>query len=358
MPPTDWKGGTVEGDPSGPLVRADMAEQPAVLEGLLSRRGEVGKALTRLREQPPAGVLLVARGSSDNAAAYGRYALEAAIRRPVALAANSLWTRYGRPARPRSWLVIAISQSGATPEVVEITRLARESGSFALAVTNDADSELAAAADAVLALGAGPERAVPATKTYTATLVALALVAEALGDPPWVRRSLDGLPAMAAAVLDRLDDLDRAADLLAHGRPSAHLGRGFLYGTAFETALKLREMAGVVADGFALGDFLHGPIVTTIEGTPAVCHVGGGATRDDAYQVAAAVRGRGGRVVMVASDDREVEFTVRLSVPRAEETLAAVVHAIAGQRLALQTAVVRGVDPDHPLGLDKVTATT
>ncbi len=348
----------MEQEARGPLVRADMAEQPAVLEGLLSRRQEVGEALARLRAEPPDGVLLVARGSSDNAAVYGRYALEAALRRPVALAANSLWTRYDRPARLADWLVVAISQSGATPEVVEVTRRAKESGGFALAVTNDAHSALATAADTVLALDAGPERAVPATKTYTATLVALALVAEALGDPPWARRSFDSLPQAAATVLEHLDGLDRAAELLAHGRPSVHLGRGFLYGTALETALKVREMVGVVADAFALGDFLHGPIVTTVKDTPAVCHVGVGATRGDAYEVASAVRARGGRVIAVASDERGPDLTVRLSVPRVDETLAAVVHAIAGQRLALETAVVRGVDPDHPLGLEKVTATT
>lgn len=342
----------------GPLVRADMREQPAVLGGLLGRRDEVGEALTRFRDYPPQGVLLVARGSSDNAAVYGRYALEAATGRPVALAANSLWTRYRRPALLPDWLVVAISQSGATPEVIEVMQLAGESGSFTLAVTNEPHSELAGAADAVLPLGAGPERAIPATKTYTATLVALALVAEALGDPPWARRSLDGLPMMVATVLDRLDGLDRAAELLARGRPSVHLGRGFLYGAALESALKVREMVGVVADGFALADFLHGPIAATSEGTPAVCHVGGGATRDDAYQVATAVMARGGRVVAIASDDGGPGLTVRLSLPPVEETLAAVLHAVAGQRLALQAASVRGVEPDYPLGLHKVTATT
>lgn len=347
----------MEHNGSGSLVRADMSEQPAVIEGLIGRRGEVSEALARLKARPPDGVLLVARGSSDNAAVYGRYALEASTRKPVALAANSLWTRYNRAALLPNWLVIAISQSGATPEIADVTRRSRESGSFTLAITNDPHSELAASADATLALGAELERAVPATKTYTATLVALALVAEALGDPLWKRQSLEGLPEMVATILDRLDGLEQAANLLAQAQPGVHLGRGFLYGTALETALKLREMAGVVADGFAIGDFLHGPIVTTVEGTPAVCHVGGGPTREDAYLVAAAVRARGGRVVTITSGDPSSEHTVCLSVPRVDETLAAVVHAIAAQRIALEVAVILGLDPDYPLGLKKVTTT-
>lgn len=340
------------------LVHADMAEQPAVLERLLGRRAELGEVLARFRSRPPRGVLLVARGSSDNAATYGRYVLEAATGRPVTLAANSLWTRYERAARLPDWLVVAISQSGATPEVVEVMRLAGESGSFTLAVTNDLHSELAAGADAVFSLGAGPERAIPATKTYTATLVALALVAETLGDPPWSRGALDDLPGAVASALDRLDGLDRATELLARGEPSVHLGRGFLYGAALESALKMREIARVVADGYALGDFLHGPIAATGEGTQAVCHIGGGATRDDGYQVVAAVTARGVTTVVIASDDRGPALTARVSVPPVEETLAAVLHAVAGQRLALQCALARGVDPDHPLGLHKVTATT
>ncbi|MCL4422715.1 MAG: SIS domain-containing protein [Actinobacteria bacterium] len=368
------------GTAAGHLVRADIAEQPAVLEGLLARRAEVGEALARFKDNLPPGVLLVARGSSDNAAVYGRYALEAATARPVAFAANSLWTRYRRPAALRGWLVIAISQSGATPEVVEVMQLAAESRSFTLAVTNDPDSELAASANAVLNLGAGPERAIPATKTYTATLLALALVAEALGNPPWTRESLDALPTVLATILVRLDGLDQAAELLASGGPSVHLGRGFLYGVALESALKVREMTGMVADGFSLADFLHGPIVATGKGTPAICHIGSGATRQDAYNVAAEVMTRGGRVLAIASDDRRCAITamepaggravgiasddkgshctVRLSLPSIEEELAAVPHAVAAQRLALQVALIRGMDPDRPTGLNKVTATT
>jgi glucosamine--fructose-6-phosphate aminotransferase (isomerizing) len=342
----------------GLLVRADMAEQPAVLEALLARRAEVREALDRFKDDLPPGVLLVARGSSDNAAVYGRYAVEAATARPVAFSANSLWTRYRRPAALPGWLVIAISQSGATPEVVEVMQLAAESGSFTLAVTNDPGSELAVTADAVLHLGAGPERAIPATKTYTATLIALALVAETLGHPPWKRQSLDTLPTAVASVLDHLDDLDRGAELLASGSPSVHLGRGFLYGSALESALKVREMAGTVADGFALVDFLHGPIVATGTDTSAVCHIGRGATRRDAYRVAAEVKARGGRVVGIASDERSVHLTVRLSLPSVEEELAAVPHAVAAQRLALQVALMRGIDPDRPPGLQKVTPTT
>ena len=156
----------------------EMAEQPEVLARLLSRRIEVGV-------EAPAGTIIVARGSSDHAAIYGRYLLELATRRPVALAAPSLFTRYGAETDASGWLVVGVSQSGRTPEIVDVVERLRATGGHAIAITNNGDSPLAEAAETVIELGAGEENAVPATKTYTAQMAAFAVLANALGDVPW-----------------------------------------------------------------------------------------------------------------------------------------------------------------------------
>ena len=161
----------------------EMAEQPEVLARLLSRRIEVGL-------QAPAGVIIVARGSSDHAAVYGRYLLELATRRPVALAAPSLFTRYGAQTDASGWLVVGVSQSGKTPEIVDVVERLRATGGHAIAITNDGDSPLAEAAETVIELGAGAENAVPATKTFTAQMAAFAVLADALGDVPWAEDEL------------------------------------------------------------------------------------------------------------------------------------------------------------------------
>src|SRR3954463_6040084 len=162
----------------GARMAAEMAEQPAVLRGLLERRDELQARVRALGDPAPAGVVLVARGSSDNAAIYGRYLLELALRRPVALAAPSLFTIYGARVACDGWLAIALSQSGRTPEIVDVFERVVAGGARGIAITNDEGSPLAGAAHATVALGAGEELAEPATKTFLAQLAAFALVAE------------------------------------------------------------------------------------------------------------------------------------------------------------------------------------
>src|SRR3954447_6607198 len=178
----------------GIQMRQEMGEQPEVLARLLSRRVSISA-------RDVAGVVIVARGSSDHAAVYGRYLLELATRRPVALAAPSLHTRYGAQTDASGWLVVGVSQSGATPEIVDVVERLRATGGHAIAITNNPDSPLAAASQVVIELGAGEERAVPATKTFTAQLAAFAVLAAALGDVPWTEAELARVPEAVAGVL-------------------------------------------------------------------------------------------------------------------------------------------------------------
>ncbi len=339
------------------LVETDMNEQPEVLARLVGTRHHIAAALRPLRERRPAGILLVARGSSDNAATYGRYLLEAAIGRPAALSANSLFTRYGCRTRLDGWMAVAISQSGATPEVTEVLQLARELGATTLALTNDPSSPLADTADFAIDLGASAERAVPATKSYTATLVALALVAESIGEVPW---DFEDLPAIGDLVADTLASpsaVAPAVDLFLGSTQSVHLGRGFLYCAALESALKMRETAQLAVQGYSTADFLHGPIAASGRGTVALCHVGRGPTLEDANEVARRLSQRGSTVIAIASSELGPDWQACVPIAPVDESLAAVVHAVRGQQLAVEVALARGLDPDRPQGLTKVTPT-
>ena len=199
----------------------EMAEQPDVIGALLDRRHEFDARLREIAPERPAGVLLIARGSSDNAAVYGRYVLEAALRRPVSMAAPSLWTRYGIEEDLRGYLAVGVSQSGRTPEIADTLERVRAAGAAAVAITNDPASPLADAADLTIDLQVGPEEAVPATKTVTAQLAAFAILAHALGDPLWPDDAWDEVPLAQAAML--ADDAAAAAAGAAIARSDNHV---------------------------------------------------------------------------------------------------------------------------------------
>ena len=210
---------------NGDRMRADMAAQPDVLRRLVERRRDI---LAAFGSVAPVAIVIVARGSSDYAAVFGRYLLEAATGRPVALAAPSLQTLYGVEPRLDGWLALGISQSGRTPEITTVLERYRSAGAQTVALTNDPASPLAAAADIDVALDAGEEEAVPATKTFTAELAAVAMIAEALGPVPWEARDWERIPGVVEAVLDDPGPAERAAEMLGDARELVAVARGFL----------------------------------------------------------------------------------------------------------------------------------
>ena len=324
---------------SGAIMQAEMAQQPERLEALIARADEVAG----LVERPGAGTAIVARGSSDHAAVYGRYLIEPASGRPAGLAAPSLHTLYRAPVDYSGYLAIAVSQSGHTPEIVTALERMQSAGAAGLAITNDGASPLASAAAATLVLDAGEERAVPATKTVTATLTAFALVAAALGGagleklprvPEWVAQVLDD-PAPAEAVAAELSEATRLLTV----------GRGLMFGAALEAALKLKETTMISAEGFSAADLRHGPIAIVERGLPVLAFVAEGAAHADMVDLVADLRDRGADVHEVPLPD---------GMP---EPLAPIVAVVRAQQIALSLARLRGLDPDAPAGLSKVTAT-
>lgn len=334
----------------GTGMAADMAAQPAVLADLVARRGEIVSGLAGPR---PAGIVIVARGSSDYAAVFGRYLLEAVTGTPVALAAPSLQTLYGVKPRLEGWLAIAISQSGRTPEIATVLERFAVAGARTIALTNDSESPLASMSSAHIALEAGPECAVPATKTFTAELAAMALIAEAIGRPlptaDWNR-----LSDIVATIVNDLDPADRAAASLGDAQGVICIARGYLVCVALEAALKLREAAGIRAEGWSAADFRHGPATAAGVDLPLLAISAAGPAEADVTDLAARLGQAGSlRVRLSDAPAAELPFPAGLS-----ECLATIPATVRAQQLALALGRRRGVNPDAPPGLSKITPTT
>lgn len=344
----------------GRQMALEMAEQPRVLARLLARQREIEESLRSELRTPPAGIALVARGSSDNAAVFGRYLLEVATGRPVGLLAPSLWTRYESRADLTNHLVIALSQSGRTPEVERVLRLAASAGAWTLAITNEADSPVAVAAEHVVALGAGAEIAVPATKTFTAQLAAFMIVATAVGIrhvAPW--SDLTSIPPLQEEVLADNASLRPAVERLASSRAAVAIGAGYLYPIALEAALKLIETTGLPVLAYSANDFLHGPVGVAAPDVTALCFASRGPVTADVVAAAEAARARGARVIWVSDDVRAPpRQSYGVSIPAGtSEPGTALLHAVRAQQLALELSRALGANADAPSGLRKITAT-
>jgi glutamine---fructose-6-phosphate transaminase (isomerizing) len=340
------------------FMRAEIAEQPAALRAtirvLLPRAAEAG-ALARTTRQ----VLFIARGTSDNAAVYGSYLIQAYAGRLATLASPSIATTYRSRVDLSGVLAVALSQSGQTEEIVETLAWARDCGAATLAITNGAGSPLTETADVAFVTEAGTERAVPATKTFTTQLAALAVLAIGLGadlDPAELDRVPDEVEAMLAVTQK---DLDPIVAQLAGDRGVVVSGRGLAYAAALELALKLKEACYLHAMGLSYADLLHGPIAVVDAQTPAILlAASSGPTLDGTVDLARRVTGAGARAYGIGGGDRLAAACTRaLPGPDLPEWLAPLGLIVPGQLLTEALSRRLGLDPDHPRGLSKVTQT-
>jgi glutamine---fructose-6-phosphate transaminase (isomerizing) len=339
------------------LMRTEIAEQPAALRATIAAllpRAPEAAALARDTRQ----VLLIARGTSDNAAVYGSYLIQAHAGRLATLAAPSIATTYRSRVDLSGVLAVALSQSGRTEEIVETLAWAGDCGARTLAITNGAGSPLAEAAEVTFLMQAGTERAVPATKTFTTQLAALAVLAIALGadlDPGELR----GVPDEIEAMLARPPDTGPMLDELAADQGVVVSGRGLVYAAALELALKLKEACYLHAMGLSYADLLHGPIAVVDAGTPAILLAAdSGPTLDGTVDLACRVTGAGARAYGIGGGDRLAAACTRaLPGPRLPEWLAPMGLIVPGQLLTEALARRLGLDPDRPRGLSKITQT-
>jgi glucosamine--fructose-6-phosphate aminotransferase (isomerizing) len=337
--------------------RQEIGEQPAVSEHLLrSAREPVSAVAQAIRIADPAAIMIAARGTSDHAATYAKYLFEIRNRLPVALAAPSAFGLYGRPPRVSRLCVIGISQSGASPDISTVLEEATRQGALTVALTNDPRSRLARAARLVLELDAGPELSVPASKTYTASLLLLAMISAALDPDDGFSDALRRVPAALNTALRTEPVLEPLVEALLDARRLAVLGRGYHLATAEEVALKITETSYSVAEAQSLADFLHGPVAAVEAGFPVLLVEAGGPALRQMRRLGRELAGLGARVARIT--DRRGGDRLAVSVLTGlPESLTPLPFAVAGQLLALRLATARGHDPDRPRGLSKVTVT-
>ncbi|MER7010688.1 SIS domain-containing protein [Saccharopolyspora sp. NPDC000359] len=339
---------TTEAAP-GTSMAAEIAEQPQVLADLVRRAAEFRAVAEQLARARPRFVLFAARGSSDNAALYGKYLAEVLLGLPAGLVSPSTTTLYGAAPDLTDVALVAVSQSGGSPDLVEVTEQAARRGAVTVAVTNTPDSPLGAVARHTLDIGAGAERAVAATKTYSATLLALhLLVAGMRGE-----HSADRIGDLAQSCLDaNAERVVDAAHRLRFADRIITTARGYSLSTAHEAALKLAETSYLVTRAYSGADLLHGPIAAVGPETAVLAVTGtgpGGAAMAEPLSRLAAQRAE---VLRVGAGDG-----AQLLVPELPEELSPVLEVLPLQQLAWQLATSRGYDPDRPAGLRKVTET-
>jgi glutamine---fructose-6-phosphate transaminase (isomerizing) len=333
-------------------MAADIAEQPEVYARLLSpeRAKAIAQVARVIAERRPQHVVFTARGTSDHAALYGTYLAEIRLNLAAGLASPSAITLFGARPDLSHALVVGVSQSGGSPDLTEVIRVARQSGALTLAVTNNPDSVLAHTAELSIDIGAGHERSVAATKTYTAELLALLMLVEnirGIGDEE--AHALAQLPWLAAKTLEN----KQAKELAGRYRFAARMvttGRGYAYASAREAALKLMETSYLPALAFSGADLLHGPLAMTQPDVPVLAMVGNGPGGTSMREVISRLAEQRADVVTVGPHGV-------LPIPDIDDRYAPLLEILPLQQLALELALERGEDPDAPRGLKKVTAT-
>jgi glucosamine--fructose-6-phosphate aminotransferase (isomerizing) len=341
-------------------MRDEIREQPAVLERTLqANRVPIEELRAILRRDPPRLIMLAARGTSDNAAQFGRYLLEITTGIPVTLAAPSIFTLYHAPFHFEGALVVAISQSGESSDTNLVLERAREQGVRTIGVTSEASSALSTIAEHLFLVHAGRERSVAATKTYTGQLLILYLLAYSLG----ADIALDDLarvPEWTSRALALELDIARRAERYRFMDHAVVLGRGLNYANAFEFALKLMETCYVVAERFSSADLLHGPIAMLEASFPAFLFAPGGVTWPGTREMLATLNELKAETLIVtdtsnveaARDRRAVIVPVAL-----DELFTPIPYIIPAQLFAASLAEEKGLNPDQPRALTKVTRT-
>ena len=342
-------------------LKDELLEQPAAIARLLEQQSApVSRIAAEIRDRGIRWVYLAARGSSDYAGLYAKYLWGAFNRLPMALAAPSLFSVYQTPPDIDDALVIGISQSGQSPDIVSVMTEGRRQGALTLAITNDPSSPLAEGSELVIDLMAGAERAVAATKTYTCQLTAVAMLSAALAEDAdrwdWLRR----LPALANEVLALDQIVEAAAERYRYMEQCVVLGRGFNYATAFEWAIKLKELAYVFADPYSPADFQHGPVALAHQGFPVLAVAPGG-------KVSGNLTGLLNHLV----DELKVELLAVSNEPAVleladtpiqlpadmPEWLSPIPAIIPAQLFCYHLTRTKGYDTEQPRGLTKVTLT-
>ncbi len=342
-------------------LHSEILEQPERLANLVaSQRKTVEEIARAIKSRDVSYVFLAARGTSDNAGRYANYLLGAVNRLPLALATPSLFTYYQQPPNLAGALVVGISQSGQSPDIVSVLREGKRQGCLTLAITNEPDSPLASQSDFVFDVQAGPEHAVAATKTYTAELMAIAMLSAALGGDKSNWDSLVKVPEWINEVLKQDETIRQTAERYRYMQQCVVLGRGFNYATAYEWALKLKELTYVEAEPYSSADFQHGPIAMVARGFPVMAVVSKGKVADSLMRLLEHLKeDLLAELVVISNVDTALSMAQARVAIQAEipEALTPLVNIVPAQLFSYHLTLAKGYDPDQPRTISKITET-
>jgi glucosamine--fructose-6-phosphate aminotransferase (isomerizing) len=342
-------------------LKTEIFEQPSILENLLKNQAEsVKKAARAIKDKNVQYIFLAARGTSDNAGRYSQYLLGAHNGLPVALATPSLFTYYKQPPTLKGAMVVGISQSGQSPDIVSVLAEGRRQGCPTLAITNTPDSPMGEVSDFIIDIQAGVEKAVAATKTYSASLMAIAMLSAALEPDGDSQKQLANVPGWISQILTQDAEIERIAQRYRFMELCVVLGRGYNYATAYELSLKLKELTYTSAEAYSSADFQHGPIALIEQGFPVLAVAPGGKVFDTLMQLLSILRTERKADLMVISDQVKAlslaQCPIRLpaGIP---EWISPIISIVPGQLFANYLTSAKGFDPEAPRGLHKVTET-
>jgi glucosamine--fructose-6-phosphate aminotransferase (isomerizing) len=343
------------------LLEREIGEQPEALartiEGNMKEAATLAADIT---SREVTYIMIAARGSSDNAGVYAKYMFQSFNGLPVAMATPSLYTFHHTPPRLKNVLVLGISQSGQSEDIVEVLAEARRQGALTAAVTADASSPLARQSEHCLLLKIGQEKAVAATKTFTSSLAALACLSTALDATSERRDALKRLPELASRTLQgAAAEAAARAERYRYMNRCVVISRGFCYGIAMEIALKLKELTYITAEPYSSADFQHGPMAMIEDGFPVILIAPSGTLLPTMQDFARELSDRRAEIISISDSKEMLERGVtRLPLPQGvPEWLSPALAVMPGQLLALHLAIAKGLNPDSPRGLHKVTVT-
>jgi glucosamine--fructose-6-phosphate aminotransferase (isomerizing) len=341
------------------ILHQEICQQPEVIKQLLLSEEANVESIAKAVNGGFNYILIAARGTSDNAARYAQYLFGSQGRIPVALATPSLYTLYNTPPQMDSALVIGISQSGQSPDIVSVIAEGRRQNRPTIAITNDPQSPLAKAAEFVIELHTGPEKAVAATKTYTSSLAAMALLNAKLFNQTQVMEGLRSLPQLMQATIEATQERINSVERYRYMDRCAVLSRGFNYATAFEISLKITELTRVIAEPYSSADFRHGPIAMARDGFPVILVAPTGQVTQDLSNLIDELNAIHAEVILISDQAALAKkvnryFPLPTGIP---EWLSPMVAVLPGQLFAMTVATLKGMNPDQPEGLHKVTET-
>lgn len=339
------------------IMLQEILDQPAVLERTIAgERDKVTRIGDHLRQKDISVIILVARGSSDNAALFGRYLLEITTGIPVSLSAPSIFTLYAAKLRLNRAVVIGVSQSGEGADINLVLEQAKSFGAFTIGITNEADSSMARIADEALLIHAGREKSVAATKTYTGQMLHFYMLAGAIGDR---RIEYAKIPDLAEQALRLNDEVEAAVQRYVFMQNCVVVGRGLNYGNSYELALKLMETCYVVAERFSSADFFHGPLAIVERRFPVILFAPTGVTEKSSLELLSRLKELHADSLSITNSRQVAEESSRsfLLAKDVDEILTPIPFVLPAQMFAAHLSTAKGLDPDAPRSLTKVTTT-